>query len=269
MMDKGLRWYLLIITAFLLCTIGVARAFAAQEIESPMGKVADFLFHPVQSLFTEVKQKTENWFSDITKAKASRAENEKLRETISRMKSEEREVVALRKENARLKALLELQEEKIGYRSVACDIIAQDVSGLSALLRLNKGTRHGLQKKDCVVTTEGVVGKVSAVYENSAMVTPITQVGTALGARIVRSQQAGVLETKEEGLIFSGFSEEFLPVIGDEVETSGIGGVYPEGILLGTVSAVTETGVLLVPAVDIRNVQEVLVLCDKGEKTGA
>ena len=227
-----------------------------------MEKAADFFFPPVQSMFIAVKNKTADWFSSITSAKQYQAENAQLKETVAQLKREERETVSLRKENERLKQLLSLQNDVATHKAVACNVITEDAYGITGTFRIDKGKNHGIRKQDAVVSVDGLVGKVAAVYENSSTVTPITQAGNAVGARIVRNQLPGVAESRENRLLFSGFSEDTMPVVGDEVETSGTGGIYPAGILVGMVSAITKTGIEVEPAVRIQAIREVLVLCE-------
>ncbi len=228
-----------------------------------MEKAADFFFPPVQSMFTAVKNKAADWFLSITSAKQYQAENAQLKEAVARLKREERETVALRKENEQLKQLLSLQNEVTTHHAVACNVITEDAYGIIDIFRIDKGKNHGIRKQDAVVSVDGLVGKVAAVYENSSTVTPITQAGNAVGVRIVRNQLPGVAESRENRLMFSVFSEDTMPVVGDEVETSGIGGIYPAGILVGVVSAITAAGIEIEPAVRMQGTQEVLVLCEK------
>lgn len=255
---------LIVITAVLLCLAGVSRAYANRGQETPVGKAADFFVRPVQSMFTHVREKAANWVSDITDAKKLRAENEELKNEIARKDYDERKLTSLQEENRRLSALLQMQQSRNEFHTVACRVIAKDAAVASGAFQIDKGKRAGIRSGNAVVHSSGLVGKVTAVHENSAQVLPITEPDNAVGARLVRNQALGVLEGHTKGtLTFSCFSEDSLPVQGDEAETSGVGGVYPAGILIGTVTRITKEIIEVTPTVNMKTLQEVLVVIEK------
>ena len=259
---KILEIFIPVFTAIALFVCGVSRAYAKGGRETPVGKVADFFVRPMQSAFTDVQTKVSEWMGSVTDAKAYRAENERLKEEIASMEREMRETVSLQAENRRLLALLQLQEELSEiHKTHACRVIARDAGGITGIFHIDKGERDGIRRDDTVICSEGLVGRVTAVYENSAQVTPITDEKHSVGVRIVRNQELGVAESRKAGIVLSCFSEETVAAQGDEIETSGVGGIYPAGIFLGTVSEVTAEITLIAPAANIRGLQEVLVLC--------
>lgn len=260
--DKAFKICLPVMTAVLLCVCGVSRAYAKSGRETPMGKAADFLIRPVQSVFTDVQSKLTEWIGSMTSAKEYRAENERLKKEIAAFQREDRETASLQAENRRLRALLQLREEtETNKKTIACHVIARDAGGITGIFHIDKGTNQGIRREDTVICSEGLVGRVTAAYENSAQVTPITEVNHAVGVRIVRNQELGIAESRQESIMLTCFSQQFVPVRGDEVETSGVGGIYPAGIFVGTVSEVTAENILITPAAKIRGLQEVLVIC--------
>ncbi|MBQ7792197.1 MAG: rod shape-determining protein MreC, partial [Clostridia bacterium] len=133
--------------------------------------------------------------------------------------------------------------------------------------QIDKGAQDGICKNSAVILRHGLVGKITAVSEHSAAVTAVTEPGNAVGARIVRNQEYCISESSgESSFKLSCFSENTAPVKGDAVETSGAGGVYPAGVLIGTVDTLKENSdgtvyASVIPAVDFSQIHEVMVLC--------
>jgi len=262
-MHKKIGACLFCITAILLCFTGVCRAFAGNGLPGPIGVVSDFLFRPVQSLFSSWRETAEGWMKGITEAEEDRAEKERLKRELSLYQKETRQNAALKQENERLKKLLGIFEEEKEFLPVACRVIANRDGSITGAFKIDKGAKQSIRIDDAVICTDGLVGRISAVYEHSAIVTPYTEAGNSVAVRDVRNQAFGIVEAKEEGMVYTGFSEEKLPMQGDAVETSGQGGIYPAGILVGTVSDVTGQGIFLEPAVSFCELSEVLVLVRK------
>lgn len=261
-MKRGVKAYLLCLMVILLCFTGISRAFAEAGLPGPMGTVSDFLFRPVQNLLSHIRRKTDTWLDHLAEAEAYRSENEQLKRQLALYRDAERKSKALQQENMRLERLLQIYQEEQTFAPVACRVIAKDAGGITGTFRIDKGTRQGIGMEDAVICTDGLVGRISAVYGNSAVVTPYTEMGSHVAVRIVRNQALGVTKSENRGLIYTGFSEEDMPIQGDAAETSGMGGIYPAGILVGTVSAVTKEGISMTPSVNIRELCEVLVLCE-------
>lgn len=269
--DKNLILYVLIMTVVLLGWVGVSRVFAESGNQNPVVSAADFLFRPVQSLFSKAKQRGYVLFETVSAAHSFRAENERLKEEIASLKQEERSAVSAIKENERLRALLDLEAENAEYDMVACEVIAKDGGNLRSEFQVSKGKRHGITVNDPVVVHRGLVGKVTAVSDGFATVTPIIDASCAVGARIVRTQALSVAEgggsaQEHSALTLRFFAEDTEPVVGDVVETSGIGGVYPQGLLLGTVREVHKNGAgvsdyaELDAAVNFAQIHEVMII---------
>ncbi len=156
----------------------------------------------------------------------------------------EREFTDLKKENDRLRQLLQLSSEA-HYNSVAARIVAKDPGNLYSTFVLDKGTIHGIHKNQAVVAyqdgLEGLVGRVIEVSRSTCLVVPIFDSASFIAVRMEKSRY--------EGLAMGSGSDE-LPLIvqyvkkrareeiqfGDLVITSGLQSLYPAGIKVGRVS---------------------------------
>lgn len=258
---------LLVLTLLILCIVGADRVFA-KEGQTLSGKAADILFRPMQSFFADLRDSAKQLLAETVFKDNLTRENRELREKLAFLEGENRQNAALKEENRRLRSLLSLSEETDTEKTVACRVISQDVTGARGTFLIDKGTKHGIQKEDAVICEKGLVGRVTAVYQNSAEVTPCTEEKSAVAARVVRTQEDGVAEYREGRFLFESFSEKTEGMEGDYIETSGMGGIYPAGLLLGTVEREEGQEIILAPSVDYRTLREVLVLSVRRERSG-
>jgi len=193
-------------------------------------------------------------------------ENQELKRTVS----------ALREENNRLKEALWTEErlKKLSYLqsqypsvSVVAQIIARDPSRWFKTVLVNKGQKDGVTKDMAVVTSEGVVGRVIGVSPNTAKALLITDPNSALDVIVQRSRTQGIMEGKVEEVCILKYVQKNEDVqLGDKVITSSLGGIFPKGLMTGTVTKVERKrpGIFqyieVTPSVDFSRLEEVLIL---------
>ena len=235
----GLR--LLIITTACAVLISVLSFVSATSgfLQNAVG----VLTYPFRSAVTAVatwaedKQRYYKDYSDLI------AENEALRERVAELERDARQAEADREENALLRELLELREQRRDLTFESAAVIDRESTNWTSALTLNRGTAHGVEKNDCVVSAEGdLVGVVSAVGYNWCTVLTVIDTDTELGARVFRTQEVAVAEGDlalmgEGKLKLSYLSADAQLLSGDVVTTSGLGGFYPGGLVIGTVRA--------------------------------
>ena len=195
-------------------------------------------------------------------------ENESLRTELAGARLEIASLEEAGREAERLRRMLgfrDLPDRKL----IAARLIAHEAARTGRDLKLDRGARDGIRRNLAVVTVDGLVGKVSAAAPRSAYVRPILGPGCRVSARLSRTRTDGILEwTHDRGLQLS-----FLPLraevkIGDEIRTSGLGGVFPTGIPVGRVAAaeiVPADGslrVLVEPLADFNSLEEVFVVVE-------
>ena len=266
----GLR--LLIITTACAVLISVLSFVSATSgfLQNAVG----VLTYPFRSAVTAVatwaedKQRYYKDYSDLI------AENEALRERVAELERDARQAEADREENALLRELLELREQRRDLTFESAAVIDRESTNWTSALTLNRGTAHGVEKNDCVVSAEGdLVGVVSAVGYNWCTVLTVIDTDTELGARVFRTQEVAVAEGDlalmgEGRLKLSYLSADAQLLSGDVVTTSGLGGFYPGGQVIGTVESV-RTGddglaqyAVLAPAARLGELSEVFIIKD-------
>ena len=195
-----------------------------------------------------------------------REENAHLRLELTRVKSDQARLAELETENRHLSELLELRDV-LGLSAVAANVIGSDATGLSHTLILASGESNGLRPGMAVLSNQGVVGKIIAVSPHASRVLLIDDHNSALDGFDQRSRARGIVAgLVDDGLIlkYTDRSEDIRA--GDPVVTSGLDGIFPRGLLVGTIKYVHREGpglflnVSIAPAVEFRGLEQVLIV---------
>jgi len=226
---------------------------------------------PIQNGLTYLKNKLAGnnaFFEDINNIKA---ENEALRERNSQLEEALRELEIIKAENATLREYNNMSEKYAEYTTVPAYIINKDISNLSDTMVINVGSNDGIKENMPVITTEGLVGYVLSTTDKTSKIQPIIDPSTSVSAS---------LSTSRDGVIVKGIlgSDKtlklmYIPtdadiVLEDTIETSGIGGIYPKGILIGKISQIIESKnitdryAIVETAVDFSKLETVLVITE-------
>src|SRR5262245_2413449 len=203
-------------------------------------------------------------------------ENQKLKKRLAQIQIEADEMRADRVENARLRRLLAISQENPSDLTAA-RVTARSLDRLGGSLTIDKGEKDGVLPNRAVITPEGLVGRVERATAHEARVLTLLHRDCAVAVRVGRSRVDGVLqwefgERPVLSLLYVSSQEDVKP--GDWVLTSGLGGIFPEGVRVGTVARVgiAENGLMkevsVKPAVDFRSLEEVLVFMPAGAGRG-
>jgi rod shape-determining protein MreC len=144
-----------------------------------------------------------------------------------------------RLENARLRALLEFKAPS-GFRTIPCSVVSLDAEPLGASLTIDRGASAGLSGGESVVSVDGLVGHVAQVFPGRARVRMVTNYEAPVAVRIQESRVLGVVEWEPTTarLHMRNVPASEVVAEGDTLISSGLGGVYPEGLYVGRVEAV-------------------------------
>lgn len=233
--------------------------------------LAGTLVTPVQNFCATVAKYNGNLIRAYTEYEALEEENAKLKSELASIGTLIRDAEEYANENQSLKAMLGIAESHPDFKFASCLVVGSDQNGYSHTLTLNKGSADGLQKKDLVMTADGVVGYINELGLTWSKVTTVLDSSCEIGAIVTRTQDIGVLDwdytLSEEGLLKLAYLDTGVVLTGgDAVETSGVGGVFPKGILLGRVRELRTEGhgisqyAVLEPAVDVKTVRTVFVI---------
>ncbi len=169
-------------------------------------------------------------------------------------------------ENERLRNLLQLKSERADYVAAA-GVFARDPTNWFQIMWINKGLDNGIAKNMVAVTPSGPVGKIHRVFRERASVILITDVNSSVAVRLQSSRVEGILEGRGDNRCYLKYIAKDIEVAaGENVITSGLDGIYPEGLLIGAVSSVDkESGeafqlIEVEPAQNLNTVEDVVVL---------
>jgi rod shape-determining protein MreC len=266
---KSRALIVLIVSLVLIVTIGLT--INPLSSVNWFGNLISVPFTSIEKVFTYAGQEIEAGVGLFNNVEVLRAENKALKEEIDRLNNERTEYVRLKTENDDLKNVLKLKDQLDGIDMAGANVIAKDSGNLFNIFLVDKGVTNGISYNMPVVTSKGLVGKVSSSQPFSSKITSIIEDGSAASAIVAKSGDLvvvkGDLKLGKEGLCKLLYIPNDLDLTqGDVIETSGLGGIYPKGIIIGTVKEV-RTGesdldryAIIQPAVDLRRLSQVVIL---------
>lgn len=231
--------------------------------------VANKLVMPIQNGLTYVKNKVSgnsSFFTDISNLKT---ENKELQEKNSKLEQSLRELENIKTENETLKEYLGLTEKYGEYKTIPGYVINKEINNYSKTLIINIGKQDGIEENMTVIADEGLVGHVISVTDNTAKIRTIVDTSSSISCLMSSSKDSivckGTLDSNTE------IKAMYIPtdanlVQGDCVDTSGLGGIYPKGIHVGTIKKIVNTKnmtdryALVETAVDFNKLNTVLVV---------
>src|SRR5574344_1719170 len=257
-----------IITVTTLILIVIFSNMNVQNFSHIGGVLGTFVM-PVQNGLVYIKNKitgNNTFFSDITTLKE---ENEKLKEDNSKLEESLRELEIIKSENETLKEYVNLKDKYTEYSTIPGYIINKDTSNYSNVVVINIGSDDGIKVNMPVISEEGLVGHVISVTNKTAKVITLLDTSSTVSSSIGSNREGsiirGTLDAKHE-LKATDILPSATIIEGDKVETSGLGGIYPKGILVGTVKQISNTRnltnryAMVEPAVNFNKLEAVLVI---------
>jgi rod shape-determining protein MreC len=198
-------------------------------------------------------------------------ENKRLVVANRRMSAENQTLRGLEEENRRLRNALGYRERAV-FQLMPARIIARDASTWYNTIRIDRGSAEGIDPEMPVLTEEGLVGKTTVVAEHAATVILIADENCRVAATVEGTREQGIVKGERtshlgEPVISLNFlSKQANLKPGQNVFTSGVGGVFPAGILIGAVKEfkVRELDgyATIVPKVDLSTIEDVFVVVE-------
>ncbi len=265
---------LILIAAILLALVTAVVSMLLGGVANPFANVIGVITTPVRNGINAVTGWVEEKYTDAFELEQIKEENQELKRRVAELEAKEREYEEAIQENERLYNLLELTPKNRSFDKEAAMVTARSTSNWESTLTLSKGSGQGIAVDDCVVDEYwNLVGVVAEVGENWCTVRTLIDAGTQMGGQLVRTGGSAILEGElalmGEGKLKLTFLPENTQLIsGDLVSTSGLGGVYPSGIVAGhveevrtDVSGMTDYAVI-VPETDLSSLKQVFVIKD-------
>ena len=198
---------------------------------------------PLQESATRFLRRIQEGVSAVRGLGGLLEENKRLSQEVVRLLAQQRENRVLLRENEELRRQLGFVSRFAGDL-VGGEVIARSRDGWWTTLRINKGASDGVQPEQAVISMDGLVGKTVTVSERTADVLLLSDPTCRVSAQILRTGSFGLVVGRGpswEGQVVCRmeFINKNVPIVpGDEVITSGLGGVFPKGLLIGYVDRV-------------------------------
>lgn len=221
---------------------------------------------PLQEVISGGLRRVQNVWDGYINLIQVRSENLRLRRQVEQLQGQLHRHQEAYQQQQRLRQLLDFRSLTFP-NALPAEVVGIDPSQWAEAVTINKGHDHGVQKNSAVVTYRGLVGRTIEVAPRYAMVLLITDRRSAVDALVQRTRARGIVVGKSRRvteLRYVDFHEDIR--VGDRIISSGLGEVYPKGLLIGIVSSVRPKPyglfheVEVQPAVDLAKLEEVLAL---------
>lgn len=273
------RYILLGLSIF--CVLMMVLSSFSDKVGGPFKTVANVTVIPLQQGMNQIG----GWMGDMkdnfSTMKQLKSENKKLRKQVDALTTENNYLQEERYEFERLQELYKLDQNYAEYEKTAAHVIGKDAGNWFGTFTIDKGSKDGIEVNMNVLAGSGLVGIVTDVGPTWAKVRSIIDDSSNISAMAISTSDTCIV-SGDMALMGTGqiaFSQmennDNVVAVGDQIVTSYISDKYLQGILIGSVSEVnvdsnnlTRSG-YITPAVDFKNIQEVLVITTtKAELTG-
>ncbi|MBQ8533265.1 MAG: rod shape-determining protein MreC [Clostridia bacterium] len=237
----------------------------------PQSTLLGAVVTPIQRFATYIGDSVSEFFATYHYNDQLREENEKLKTQLNETTQNLIDFDAYRSENEFLREFLEIKKSNEDYEMASATVIAVDFTDGNLSFTIDKGTLDGISLNDPVITAQGVVGYVTNIQATYSTVASLLSSNINVGAYATRTGEYGIV-TSNPTLSADGYcrmnylSSKTSIANGDYIITSGLGGLFPAGLVIGTVGEVRqdETSVssyaTIIPAADISDLKRVMIL---------
>ncbi len=228
-----------ILYAVVLVLIGIGAIIVGRNTLEPLSGTVLIALSPLQAGFANLYNSISNAINTPADLASVQARNIELEKQIADLTTEN---IRLSESESKLKivsALLDYARTNPERKYVTADVIGRDESRFLRYVLLNKGARDGINRDMPVVTDKGLVGLITETTINASKVVLITDLSSAVNVRLQNSRAEGIVIGQQSGeLRLNYISVEVDMKQGERVVTSGLGGQFPQGLLIGTVASV-------------------------------
>lgn len=256
---------LLVLGALFIVMSSSSRTRRSPEDRTLLGRVAMTILSPIP----KGVDNTFTWVRDIyygyVDLRHAADENSALKRRLARLAAENVQLRGASGEVSRMRELLGYAES-LQTPAVFGRIVMVDTAGPFKSIVVDRGTAHGVHLNDPVVNSDGLIGRVILTTSDVSKVQLIVDSGSSVGISLERTRRQAI--ARGEGTM--DLEIAFVPVksdvqAGDRIITGGIDGIYPKGIVVGTIQSVAEgpdlfARIVAEPAVDFATLEDVIIL---------
>lgn len=242
-------WVLIFVLASIFCIVFLTARGRFEPVVS--SQAVSLVLAPFQQVVSWVGSQVNYVTSNIWEIATEHQQNKMLRSEVEQLRAQNLQASEFAAENERLRALLGYKQSATQFDLVAARVIGRESATWSSMIVIDRGTSDGVRENMAVVTEKGLVGHVVEAGLKSSKVQLIMDPRSSVGTLVQRP------ESRVTGIVEGDMNDPTMPRMvnipktadvqeGDVIVTSGFGGVYPKGIVVGKVAAVkNEAGGLL------------------------
>ena len=231
-----------------------------------------WIFSPIQNLFTSATDSISDAFDHYLFLAGVSKENDRLLLEVNRLSKKNNELLERKMFLERAAKLIEyFRDDERPF--VMAKVIGYDATQWSKVIFINRGTDHKVEKNLSVMTDAGVVGHIIHASLKSSKVLLITDSRSAIDSLFQETRKSGITVGTGEDIC----EMKFVPIsakvsVGDQVISSGLGGVFPKGLMVGKVVGIAKQDqelfqdIMVAPSVNFSNLEEVVVLLPSKEE---
>lgn len=261
----------------LLCALAVlaiavmVRAAAVGDADVFISQTLSVISQPFLKLSTSVSESVNGFLDRFVRTEDVFLENEELRRQLREANDKLVEYESIKRENEQFREFLQLKENNPDYDFETATVIGRDSTSRFGSFTIDKGSVDGIEVADPVITSDGLVGIVWEAGLTYSHVRTVIDISVDVGVYSISTRDSGIVSgditLSSEGLCKLRYLPKNSGIsAGELIVTSGIGGVFPKNLVVGTVRSIEldSNGLSLTaaiePAADIAGVTDVLVI---------
>lgn len=253
--------------------IGVVIAALSGGGTSPVSTALNFALTPLNTAARWLNERFSDFSGSFVSSSYYKEEIARLEEELDEYRRQLVDHEELRHKLDAYEAFLDVKSEHSDFQFVPATVIVRDMLDVNGSFTVNRGRLQGVSLNDPVISGGTLVGIVKELDENAAVVYSLFHPDVSVSAYEIRTREDCYTEstparTADGLLTLAGLSRATPVIAGGIVSTSGIGGLYPRDLVIGTVTAVTSSEAddsavgIVQPAADIRELVDVFVITD-------
>ena len=262
-----------IVAVLAVLIAGIVTAAVTYNSASPVSSVFGTIFEPVHHLTAKISEGFRSFTGSFVSSDTYRAENEELKKQVEQYQNELADYEEMKRQNEQYEQLLQVREQHPDQKYETAIVIGRDTSDPFGGFSINAGSTSGVSVNDPVISGSYLVGIVTDVYPTYSKVRTILDPKINISAYEIRTREEGVVSGTSElaasGLCrLTNLTSTTAVSPGGVVYTSGVGGLFPRDLIVGTVSEIrgSESDIssyaVLKPGVDILSLQDVTVITE-------
>lgn len=266
---------LVLVAVLLAQTIGLAiQVRRPVEVGAPDGKKVTLLrssvvaaIAPIERFFHGIGYNVRYGWSNYVDLRGTKQENHSLKDEVARLRLEQAQLAEDALQGHRLQTLLNFQRNYVST-TVAAQVIGASGTDRSRVLYIDKGADEGLKVDQAVMTPDGIVGKIRAVFPHTAQLLLINDPTSGAGVLLASTRIRAILRGSQTGhIVITNLTPDSRIKPGESVLTSGGDQIYPRGLSVGTIESIAPdpdhqpyTIIQIKPSTNLFQLEEVLVI---------